>query len=198
LQRIAIGRQVLLDFFRGFIRCPSPNPPGDTRDAAGHIRQLLAGHDVEYGVIAPNEMMPNIVATFDAGKPGRHLALNGHIDVFPVGDGEGWTRDPWGRELVDGRIYLQPRRLRQEVRHHRIDLHLPVPAGIVRRAPRPADLVGTIGRGDLRPVWRPLPIRASPGRGFWTGESPYAPRPPSIKIVRLPLSSGGGLCSFDV
>ena len=56
-------------------------------------------------MIAPQETMPNIVATFAAGKPGRHLALNGHIDVFPVGDGEGWTQDPWGGALVDGRIY---------------------------------------------------------------------------------------------
>ena len=75
-----------------------------TRDAAGRIRQLLAGHDVEYRIIAPNEMMPNIVATSATGKPGRHLALNGHIDVFPVGDGEGWTRHPWGGEPVDGHI----------------------------------------------------------------------------------------------
>ena len=42
-------------------------------------------------------MMPNIVATFEGGKPGRHLALNGHIDVFPVGDGAGWSHDPVGR-----------------------------------------------------------------------------------------------------
>jgi acetylornithine deacetylase/succinyl-diaminopimelate desuccinylase-like protein len=41
-------------------------------------------------------------------------------------------------------------------------------------------------------------LRASPGRGFWTGESRYAPGPPSIEIVRLPLPSRGGLCSFDV
>ena len=25
--------------------------------------------------------------------------------MFPVGDGEGWTQDPWGGALVDGRIY---------------------------------------------------------------------------------------------
>jgi succinyl-diaminopimelate desuccinylase len=31
--------------------------------------------------------------------------LNGHIDVFPVGDGTGWTRDPWGGEIVDGNLY---------------------------------------------------------------------------------------------
>ena len=50
--------------------------------------------------------MPNIVATFDAGQPGKHLVLNGHIDVFPVADdGRGWTQDPWGGELVDGKIY---------------------------------------------------------------------------------------------
>src|SRR5215831_2490000 len=105
LQRIESDREVLLDFFRRFIRCPSPNPPGDTREAADHIRQFLTRHRADCRVIAPNEVMPNIVATFEAGKLGRHLALNGHIDCFPVGDGAGWTRDPWGGELVDGRIY---------------------------------------------------------------------------------------------
>jgi succinyl-diaminopimelate desuccinylase len=105
LQRIESDREVLLDFLRGFIRCPSPNPPGDTREAAGHIRRFLERHGAEYRLIAPNEVMPNVVATFEAGKPGRHLALNGHIDCFPVGDGAGWTHDPWAAELVDGRIY---------------------------------------------------------------------------------------------
>jgi succinyl-diaminopimelate desuccinylase len=105
LQRIESDREVLLNFLQRFIRCPSPNPLGDTREAADHIRQHLTRHGVDCRVIAPNEIMPNIVASFEAGKPGRHLALNGHIDVFPVGDGAGWTRDPWGGELVDGRIY---------------------------------------------------------------------------------------------
>ncbi|HTZ34900.1 MAG TPA: M20 family peptidase, partial [Stellaceae bacterium] len=82
LQRIENDREPLLDFFRRFVRCPSPNPPGDTREAADHIRQFLSQHGVEVRVIAPNEAMPNLIATFDAAKPGRHLALNGHIDVF--------------------------------------------------------------------------------------------------------------------
>ncbi|HEX3538529.1 MAG TPA: M20/M25/M40 family metallo-hydrolase [Stellaceae bacterium] len=105
LQRIDTDREVLLEFLRGFIRCRSPNPPGDTREAAAYIREFLTRHAIDYRVIAPNEVMPNIVATFEAAQPGRHLALNGHIDVFPVGDGEGWTHDPWGGELVDGGIY---------------------------------------------------------------------------------------------
>jgi succinyl-diaminopimelate desuccinylase len=105
LERIESDRDLLLDFFRGFVRCPSPNPPGDTREAVAHIRNFLDKNGIAHRVIAPNEVMPNIIATFDAAKPGRHLALNGHIDVFPVGDGAGWTHDPWGAELVDGRIY---------------------------------------------------------------------------------------------
>jgi succinyl-diaminopimelate desuccinylase len=105
LERIESDRDLLLDFFRTFVRCPSPNPPGDTREAVAYIRKFLNKSGIEHRIIAPNEAMPNIIATFDAAKPGRHLALNGHIDVFPVGDGAGWTHDPWGAELVDGRIY---------------------------------------------------------------------------------------------
>jgi len=48
LRRIESDREVILDFFRGFIRRPSPNPTSGTRDAAGHIRQLLARHAVDY------------------------------------------------------------------------------------------------------------------------------------------------------
>ena len=100
LARIERDRDLLIDFFRKFIRCASPNPPGDTQLAVKHIRSFLDARGVHYRVIAPNPIMPNIVATFEAGLPGRHLALNGHIDVFPVGDGAGWSRDPWGGESI--------------------------------------------------------------------------------------------------
>ena len=77
----------------------------DTQEAAAFIRTFLDGHRLPYRVIAPNDIMPNIVASFDTGRAGRHLALNGHIDVFPVGDAHGWTVDPWGGELIGDRIY---------------------------------------------------------------------------------------------
>jgi succinyl-diaminopimelate desuccinylase len=105
LQRIEEDRDLLVGFLRDFIRCASPNPPGDTLAAARHVRALLDAHGADYRIIAPNETMPNIIAAFDCAKPGRHLALNGHIDVFPAGDGAGWTKDPWGAELIDGKIY---------------------------------------------------------------------------------------------
>jgi succinyl-diaminopimelate desuccinylase len=105
LESIDRRREEFIGFLRGFIRARSPNPPGDTLEAAAFIREFLSRQRLEHRVIAPNETMPNIVASFEGGKPGRHLVLNGHIDVFPVGDGDGWTQDPWGGELVDGKIY---------------------------------------------------------------------------------------------
>jgi succinyl-diaminopimelate desuccinylase len=98
-------RSRIVAFFRDFIRCKSPNPPGDTTEAAQFIGDFLKGEGLAFRVIAPNEKMPNLVAAFDGSRPGKHLVLNGHIDVFPVGDGTGWTKDPWGGELIDGKIY---------------------------------------------------------------------------------------------
>ena len=98
--------EVLIEFLRGFVRCKGPNPPGDTRSTAAYIKALLEQEGLAYSTISPHPEMPNIVASFEGGAPGRHLVLNGHIDVFPVPDGGlGWSRDPWGGELIDGRIY---------------------------------------------------------------------------------------------
>jgi succinyl-diaminopimelate desuccinylase len=86
------------------VRRPSPNPPGDTREAAalvaGHLERR--GHRAE--VIAGQPTMPNVLATLDNGA-GRHLILNGHLDTFPVGHDARWTRDPFGGEVADGRIF---------------------------------------------------------------------------------------------
>jgi acetylornithine deacetylase/succinyl-diaminopimelate desuccinylase-like protein len=88
------------------VRAKSPNPPGDTRLAAAHVTRFLEASGLPFRVIAPEPSMPNIVGSFDTGKPGHHLVLNGHMDVFPADvAAEGWTRDPWGGAIVDGKIY---------------------------------------------------------------------------------------------
>jgi acetylornithine deacetylase len=51
------------------------------------------------------EGRPNIVATWRGTGEGRTLLLNGHSDVIPVGNGEGWSDNPWSGAIRDGRLY---------------------------------------------------------------------------------------------
>jgi len=88
---------------QSFIRAASPNPPGDTRDAANVIMSYLRAHDISPEIISP-PTMPNIVSSFFCASPGPRLIMNGHIDVFPASDGSDWARDPWSGDLIDGRI----------------------------------------------------------------------------------------------
>src|SRR6056297_865144 len=99
-------RAEIKDLFKSLLRAPSPNPPGDTLAAARVVRNYLDGAGLDYQVIDPHPEMPNSVASFDGARPGRHLVLNGHIDVFPVTqDHHGWTHDPWTAVEMDGAIY---------------------------------------------------------------------------------------------
>ncbi len=98
-------RDVLVDLLGEFVRAKSPNPPGDTRDAAQVLCRFLEERELPFRVVASEETMPNIVGTFDCAEPGRHLVFNGHIDVFPVGDGGTWSHDPWSGRVENGRIY---------------------------------------------------------------------------------------------
>ncbi len=98
----------IFGFYRDFVRKKSPNPPGDTTEAVRHITRFLDGSGVPYRLVDPQPTMANVLGTFEGGRSGRHLVLNGHIDVFPVGEdpaSEGWTQDPWGGEIVDGKLY---------------------------------------------------------------------------------------------
>ena len=106
LDWIERDRDELVRFLQDFVRHRSPNPPGDTRSTAKFITTVLDQQRLPYRVISPHPEMPNIVGAFDCANAGRHLVLNGHIDVFPVADdGAGWSKDPWGGEIVDGKIY---------------------------------------------------------------------------------------------
>lgn len=105
MARIDRDRELLVGFLRDFVRCRTPNPPGDTLAAAKFITDFLDRRGIKYETVAPRPDCPNFIASFDTGRPGKHLVLNGHIDVFPVESTVGWTQDPWGGALVDGKVY---------------------------------------------------------------------------------------------
>lgn len=48
---------------------------------------------------------PNLTAVLPGTGGGRSLAVSGHIDVVPIAPIHRWQHDPWGGEIVDGRMY---------------------------------------------------------------------------------------------
>jgi len=98
-------REELVSFLSRFVAVPSPNPPGDTREAAKFLADRLRREGVPVEVRSAKEHLPNVVGSFDGGRPGRHLILNGHIDVFPVAASEVWTHDAWSGAVVEGKVY---------------------------------------------------------------------------------------------
>ena len=96
-------RQVAL--LRSLTRIDTSNPPGDTAAAAELVSRFLADEGVSWRTEAPRPEMPNLISTFAGRGAGRHLVLNGHLDVFPPGDPAAWSRDPFSGDLADGRVH---------------------------------------------------------------------------------------------
>ncbi len=105
-------RDDLIALTQDLIRIPTLNPPGALyRDICDYLDQRLrrSGFQTEliraHGTPGDSDTYPrwNIVARRDGTAPGDCVHFNSHIDVVEVG--AGWTKDPFGGELEDGKIY---------------------------------------------------------------------------------------------
>jgi succinyl-diaminopimelate desuccinylase len=112
LARIEDARDEIVEVSRGLIRIPTTNPPGEAYpEAARYLDRLLRDQRYESHIL-PAAGRPehsaahprhNVLARPAESRTGPTLHLNGHFDVVPAGDG--WSVDPWGAELRDGRIW---------------------------------------------------------------------------------------------
>ena len=98
-------------FLQELVRVPTDTPPGNNAPHAERTAELLAAMGLpaeKYPVPAAEvqaaglQSITNLIVRRRYGE-GRTIALNAHGDVVPPG--EGWTHDPYGGEIVDGKIY---------------------------------------------------------------------------------------------
>lgn len=97
-----IAESELVELTQRLVRAPGQNPPGEEAATVTVLEQVCRerGLAVEIADVAPGR--PNLRAVL-AGGDGPGLLLLGHTDVVPVG--EGWTVDPFGGVVRDGRLY---------------------------------------------------------------------------------------------
>lgn len=100
-------------FLAELVKVPSDTPPGDNAPAAARAEALLSklGFEVERHAVpaatveaAGLRSIVNLVVRHRFG-PGPTVALNAHGDVVPPGGG--WTHDPYGAEIANGRMYAR-------------------------------------------------------------------------------------------
>ena len=97
----------LVAFTQQLVRIPSVNDPArglNEQPAAELVAELMRsfGWTPQMDIVEPGR--PNVIAVVDGGGgPGPTLMFEGHTDV--VTEGDGWTVDPFGGEIRDGRLY---------------------------------------------------------------------------------------------
>ena len=112
LARIDAKRDALVELTADLIRIPTLNPPGENyRDICDYLAKRLkgAGFEVEMlraeGTPGDSTRYPrwNVIARREGARSGECVHFNSHIDVVDVG--QGWTVDPFGGALIDGKVY---------------------------------------------------------------------------------------------
>jgi len=105
-------REALIELTQQLIRIPTQNPPGQKyREICAFLAERLGKNGFAIvliraeGAIADSDEYPrwNIIARRKGIRAGDCVHFNSHHDVVEVG--HGWTRDPFGGELDDGKIY---------------------------------------------------------------------------------------------
>ena len=112
MEKVDSKRDELIALTQDLIRIPTLNPPGEFyRDICEFLDTRLSGRGFTtemvraFGTPGDSDKYPrwNIVARREGAQAGECVHFNSHIDVVEVG--QGWTMDPFGGELKDGKIY---------------------------------------------------------------------------------------------
>src|SRR5580765_8473164 len=108
---LAAHRADAVRFLAELVKVPSDNPPGDCAKHAARAASLLEDlgfeverHPVPDAQVRANGMVScvNLIVRRRFGA-GPVIACNAHGDVVPPGTG--WSFDPYGAQVHDGRMY---------------------------------------------------------------------------------------------
>ena len=99
-------------FLKALVAVPTDTPPGNNTPHALRTASLLADmgfqarqYEVPQAEVqaAGLESITNLIVREAFSNEGPTIALNAHGDVVPPG--EGWTHDPYGGDIEDGKMF---------------------------------------------------------------------------------------------
>jgi succinyl-diaminopimelate desuccinylase len=103
----------IIKFLQELVSIPSDNPPGDCMELSKCIGQNLKElrfKDVSLIEVDKEEVekmgrkqVANILTYETYSNDGPEITLNSHGDVVPPG--QGWSQEPYGGNIVDGKLY---------------------------------------------------------------------------------------------
>jgi succinyl-diaminopimelate desuccinylase len=95
----------VVEILADLVRTPSENPPGDESAVAKTAEAWLTKLDLPSEFVTPMPKRTSTISSWGPDDAGRTLLFNGHYDVVPVPDPDGWPHPPFGAEIHDGRMY---------------------------------------------------------------------------------------------
>ena len=51
-------KESMIDFLSALVRCKTPSPPGDTRQAVSLVKKFLSSHNLSFKEISAEQSMP--------------------------------------------------------------------------------------------------------------------------------------------
>lgn len=104
-----INKDELVRFTQDLIRINSvfdPEIEGQNESkVAEYVFNFLQDQGFEVIIDKVVENRSNVIATLKGTKSGKTILFEGHMDVVTAGNMDEWTKDPFGGEIHDERIY---------------------------------------------------------------------------------------------
>ncbi|MDO6658646.1 M20 family metallopeptidase [Anaerobacillus sp. 1_MG-2023] len=108
-QRVERDSKEVVALTQELVRIPSVYRPGTEDGNEQAVAEYVASYMKKMGLEVHMEEVepgrPNVIGILDSGRPGKTLLFEGHTDVVTEGDRSSWTYDPFGAEIVNGRMF---------------------------------------------------------------------------------------------
>jgi acetylornithine deacetylase/succinyl-diaminopimelate desuccinylase-like protein len=103
MSEIENARDDAINLLRTLVRFPSIT--GSEAEIGAFVARYCRDIGLAVEIVEAEPGRPNIIATWNSGRPGPTLLLNDHLDIVPPGPLENWHYPPFDAVVADGLVH---------------------------------------------------------------------------------------------